>query len=65
MSGRSLGRGCWASVWGWGVIVSRCRGGVKTTAKVAVLFSFGPAPVRVDAQGNWVFTIRPITKVAA
>ncbi|KAK1829736.1 hypothetical protein QBC39DRAFT_262377 [Podospora conica] len=43
----------------------KVSGGVKTTAKVAVLFSFGPAPVRVDAQGNWVFTIRPITKVAA
>jgi len=43
----------------------KVSGGVSTTAKVAVLFTFGPAPVRTDAQGNWVFTIRPVTKVAA
>jgi len=43
----------------------KVSGGVSTTAKVAILFSFGPAPVRTDAQGNWVFTIRPVVKVAA
>ncbi|KAK5651478.1 hypothetical protein OQA88_12485 [Cercophora sp. LCS_1] len=43
----------------------KLSGGVQTTAKVAVLFSFGPMPVRTDADGNWVFTIRPVTKVAA
>ncbi|GAB1318070.1 hypothetical protein MFIFM68171_08280 [Madurella fahalii] len=40
-------------------------GGVQTRARVAVLFTFAPALVRTDAAGDYVFTIRPIVKVAA
>ncbi|KAK3690582.1 hypothetical protein B0T22DRAFT_529023 [Podospora appendiculata] len=40
-------------------------GSVQTTAKVAILFSFAPALVRIDPVGNYIFTIRPIVKVAA
>lgn len=43
----------------------KASGGISTTAKLAILFTFAPAPVRVDADGNYIFTIRPITKVAA
>ena len=43
----------------------KLTGGVQTTAKVAILFTFAPALVRTDASGNYIFTIRPITKVAA
>ncbi|KLU81005.1 hypothetical protein MAPG_00100 [Magnaporthiopsis poae ATCC 64411] len=43
----------------------RLDGAVTTTAKVAVLFTLAPAPLRTDAQGNYIFTIRPVVKVAA
>ncbi|KAM7215412.1 hypothetical protein V8F06_009172 [Rhypophila decipiens] len=43
----------------------KASGGISTTAQIAILFTFAPAPVRVDAQGNYIFTIRPITKAAA
>ncbi|KXX79366.1 hypothetical protein MMYC01_204700 [Madurella mycetomatis] len=40
-------------------------GGLQTRARVAILFTFAPALVRTDAGGDYVFTIRPIVKVAA
>ncbi|EJT71632.1 hypothetical protein GGTG_10887 [Gaeumannomyces tritici R3-111a-1] len=43
----------------------KLEGALATTAKMAVLFTLAPAPLRTDAQGNYVFTIRPVTKVAA
>ncbi|KAK4162891.1 hypothetical protein QBC43DRAFT_240206 [Cladorrhinum sp. PSN259] len=40
-------------------------GSLSTRANVAVLFTFAPAPLKRDASGNYILTIRPITKVAA
>ncbi|KAK4186025.1 hypothetical protein QBC35DRAFT_555229 [Podospora australis] len=40
-------------------------GSLSTRAHLAVLFTFAPAPLRRDSAGNYILTIRPITKVAA
>ncbi|KAK0744659.1 hypothetical protein B0T21DRAFT_90894 [Apiosordaria backusii] len=40
-------------------------GSLATRAQLAVLFTFAPAPLKRDAAGNYILTIRPITKVAA
>ncbi|KAK4466567.1 hypothetical protein QBC42DRAFT_326226 [Cladorrhinum samala] len=40
-------------------------GSLSTRANIAVLFTFAPSPIKRDAAGNYVLTIRPITKVAA
>lgn len=40
-------------------------GSLATRAQLAILFTFAPAPLKRDAAGNYILTIRPITKVAA
>ncbi|KAK3998152.1 hypothetical protein QBC44DRAFT_386471 [Cladorrhinum sp. PSN332] len=40
-------------------------GSLSTRANLAVLFTFAPSPLKRDAAGNYILTIRPITKVAA
>ncbi|KAK4224192.1 hypothetical protein QBC38DRAFT_515517 [Podospora fimiseda] len=40
-------------------------GSLSTRANIAVLFTFAPSPIKRDSAGNYILTIRPITKVAA
>jgi len=40
------------------------RGRLQTTASVAALFSIGPTHLKTNDKGDWVFTIRPMFKMA-